>query len=410
MDRTLVLPLNPTPEQAKVLKETLEQHTACFNAVARLGWITEQRNGVELHKQTYYDLRATYPDLPAQLVCAARVKATEAVKSALTWRKKRVEAYQKKVAKAKKQGKPAPRFKPVKMPQSPMCAIRYDARSYWVKWETGTASLATIAGRMELGFTVPLHLQQYVGYQTCSADLCYRKGRFSLHVVVSIPEPASAPTQEVIGIDLGLAHPAVTSTHVFLGERRWREQEARLFRLKRKLQAKGTKSAKRHLKRLSRKLFRQRKDHDHVLSKRIVQNTPAGATLVLENLKNIRESSKIGRGKKNKTVDLKRRFHTWSFAQLYGFIEYKAVWHGITVVKVDPRHTSQTCSHCGHQHRSNRKSQSFFKCRFCGYSGNADHNAAHNIRNKYVASLASIGTSGAGGFLVSEPIVSTGNG
>jgi len=59
MDRTLVLPLKPTPEQAKVLKETLEQHTACFNAVARLGWITEQHNGVELHKQTYYDLRAT---------------------------------------------------------------------------------------------------------------------------------------------------------------------------------------------------------------------------------------------------------------------------------------------------------------------------------------------------------------
>jgi putative transposase len=92
MDRTLVLPLHPTPEQAKGLKEPLEQHTACFKAVARLGWITEQHNGVELHKQTSYELRALSPDLPAHLVCAARLKATEAVKSALTWRKKRAEA------------------------------------------------------------------------------------------------------------------------------------------------------------------------------------------------------------------------------------------------------------------------------------------------------------------------------
>jgi putative transposase len=87
MERTIVVQLNPTPEQARTLKETQEQHTACFNAVAALGFTTSCSNGVELHKQTYYPLRAEYPDLPAQLVCAARVKATEAVKSVprTTW-------------------------------------------------------------------------------------------------------------------------------------------------------------------------------------------------------------------------------------------------------------------------------------------------------------------------------------
>lgn len=50
--------------------------------------MTSCGNGVELHKQTSYPLRASYPDLPAQLVCAARVKAIEAVKSALDRRKK----------------------------------------------------------------------------------------------------------------------------------------------------------------------------------------------------------------------------------------------------------------------------------------------------------------------------------
>jgi putative transposase len=76
MDRTLVLQLKPTPEQAQMLQRTLQEHTACFNAVARAGFETGCSNGVELHKHTYYPLRAQYPDLPAQLVCAARVKAT----------------------------------------------------------------------------------------------------------------------------------------------------------------------------------------------------------------------------------------------------------------------------------------------------------------------------------------------
>lgn len=397
MDRTIIVQLNPTHEQAVLLKRTLDEHTACFNEVAHTGFTTKCSNGTELHKETYYPLRMQYPDLPSQLVCAARVKATEAVKSALTWKAKKEKEYPKKVVKAQNQGRPVPRFKPVKCPHSEIAAIRYDIRSYWVKWNTMRCSLATTTGRVELPFTVSEHLMQYVGYRTCSADLCYRKGRFTLHVVVSIPEPDIAHTDTVIGIDLGLARPAVTSEHVFLGEKRWQEQERKMFRIRRKLQQRNTKSAKRHLKKLSGKRFRQRKDHDHVLAKRIVQNTPQGSTLVFENLKDIRATSQIGRGKGNKNVETKRRFHSWSFAQLRGFVSYKAAWKGIEVVKVDPRHTSQTCSQCGHQHRSNRRSQSLFKCHECGYSLNADYNAAINIRDKYISSLVSLGTSSTDG-------------
>jgi putative transposase len=394
MDRTLVLNIHPTPEQASVLQQTLTAHTKCFNEVAHLGFTEKISNGVELHKQTYYPQRARFPKLPAQLVCAARVKATEAVKSALTWQKKQEQAYPKKVAKALKRGKPAPLFKPVKCPQAKLCPIRYDMRSYWVKWDKLTCSLATVAGRVELAFTVPQYAEKYVGYKACSADLIYRKGQWKLNVTVSIPEPTTVLSQEVVGVDLGLNRPAVTSNRHFLGEKRWKEQERRIFRIRRKLQKCGSKSATRHLKKLSGKLFRQRRDHDHVLSKRIVQNAPPGSTIVLENLKNIRDTSKIGKSKEN---DNKRRLHGWSFAQLYGFIAYKGQEHGNCVERIDPRHTSQTCSRCGFQHRSNRRSQSLFKCRQCGYSLNADYNAAKNIREKYLASLVSVGTSFADG-------------
>ncbi|MGO9922629.1 MAG: zinc ribbon domain-containing protein [Isosphaeraceae bacterium] len=46
---------------------------------------------------------------------------------------------------------------------------------------------------------------------------------------------------------------------------------------------------------------------------------------------------------------------------------------------VDPRNTSRTCSECGHCEKANRKSQAVFLCKHCGFSANADGNAARNI-------------------------------
>jgi putative transposase len=57
MQRTVRLKLQPTPQQAQALLETLKQHTSCYNAVARYGWENDLKNGVELHKATYYELR-----------------------------------------------------------------------------------------------------------------------------------------------------------------------------------------------------------------------------------------------------------------------------------------------------------------------------------------------------------------
>ena len=47
--------------------------------------------------------------------------------------------------------------------------------------------------------------------------------------------------------------------------------------------------------------------------------------------------------------------------------------------KVHPAYTSQTCSACGTRDREARESQAVFRCRSCGYAGNADVNAARNI-------------------------------
>jgi len=87
--------------------------------------------------------------------------------------------------------------------------------------------------------------------------------------------------------------------------------------LRRRLQSKGTKSAKRRLKKNSGRQKRFRKDCDHVLSKRLVQSV---SSAVFEDLTNIR-----GRSKLRKANDI-----AWmEFAQFQAFTTTKAEAKGV---------------------------------------------------------------------------------
>src|SRR5216683_2614450 len=374
MQRTVRLRLKPTYEQRAVLLETMRVATACFQAVAAYGWTHEQRNSVELHKATYYSLRAEHPRLVSQLVISSRMRAGEAITSALT---------------RKKQGRRT------SCPTGTMVPIRYDARSY--RLVEGAASLASIYGRQVVRFAANPHavqlLARAVGFD--SGDLILRDSKLWLHAVVTVPDANFNDTGIAIGVDLGLSRPAVTSHARFLGARRWREIDRRYFRHKRALQAKGTRSAKRALRKLRGKGNRFRRDCDHVLSKRIVQSVSPGTTIVVENLTDIRTRVRQ-RGRA-----ARRRLHTWSFAQIRGFLEYKAEDAGCRVIGVDPRHTSQRCNACGHIEPDNRKGARFW-CRVCGRQDNADRNAALNIRDRHLVGWASGPT---GGPPVNWPIV-----
>ena len=68
----------------------------------------------------------------------------------------------------------------------------------------------------------------------------------------------------------------------------------------------------------------------------------------------------------------------WKYFQTQQFIEYKALKHGITVRKINPYLTSQTCSVCGH-YEDGQRDKADFCCKTCGTKLNADYNAARNI-------------------------------
>jgi len=75
----------------------------------------------------------------------------------------------------------------------------------------------------------------------------------------------------------------------------------------------------------------------------------------------------------------RERHHKWAFYQLRSFIEYKARRAGVAVKVIGGAYTSQQCSVCGFVHPDNRSSQAAFRCLACGYTENADQNAAKNI-------------------------------
>ena len=60
---------------------------------------------------------------------------------------------------------------------------------------------------------------------------------------------------------------------------------------------------------------------------------------------------------------------------------------GVAVITVDPKGTSITCHRCSHKDKNSSISQAEFQCtnHDCGYAGNADVNAAHNIAVKATA-------------------------
>ena len=81
MQLTLKLRVSSDTETEKILEETIKEYTASFNRVSARGWQEERINGVELHRKTYRSEREQ-SRLPSQLVCSARVKSVEALKSA----------------------------------------------------------------------------------------------------------------------------------------------------------------------------------------------------------------------------------------------------------------------------------------------------------------------------------------
>ena len=357
--KTISVKLDMPDDRIDDVLETFRQFNQACRMVLEVAWAGEHKNynKQELHHETYYPIREI-TELPANLVCAARSRVAETVKACVV-----------KWAKGRKASKPTFRD---------LSSIVYDKRTATIKDRYCT--LATVNGRVRADYVLGDYQREHLddpNYETRSARLSYRDGTFFLNVTIRKPV-LYQQTGVVMGIDLGVNNLAVTSTGKFFGAGFYNWKRNGYFRTKRGLQEKGTRGAKRTLRRLKRRENRFAEDHIHRVSKAIVQEglDHKVDTIVFEQLDPIRDRMNSSH---NRT---KRQMHTWAFRRLQTFVAYKAAEVGMRVDHQDARYTSQKCSRCGHTQRSNRDG-AVFCCRQCGYTVQADYNASKNIGLNY---------------------------
>jgi len=341
----MLLKLAPTPEQHQALLDTMHIFNEAANFVASVAFAEKSANKFELQKLVYGELRATYR-LPAQLAIRAISKASEAYK----------------------------RDKSIQPHFNPEGALVYDSRVMTFKGLT-TVSLLTQASRVLVPFLLGTYQASRMDAIKGQADLIYRNGTCYLAVTLDVPAPTPVTPGGTLGVDLGIVNLATDSEdETFSGELVERNRK-RHHGLRQRLQKRGTKSAKRHLKKLSGREARFKKNTNHVISKRIVAKAKAtGQGIAIEELRHLRK-----RTESTVKHSQRSRHSSWAFGQLRFFLQYKAALAGVPLRLVDPRNTSRTCSVCGHCAKENRKSQASFYCVQCGYTDNADRNAAINI-------------------------------
>jgi len=345
MKMTIPVKLKTTSAHVSRLLATMDTFNEICNGLSDVCFHEGIFNKFAIQKLLYHPIRSCY-DIPAQLVVRAISKVSNSYKKnnkTLCW------------------------FKP-------RGAITYDTRV--LRWKENEVSIATITGRITIPFVCSEKQKESLRFQEGETDLIYRNGTFFLHTTCEIKETLPIEAKSYLGVDMGITNIAYDSKGNQYSGEHVTVLRKRHVRLRKKLQSKGTKSAKRLLKKRNKKEQRFAKDINHQISKKIIETAKRHSIgISLEDLKGICQRV---------TVRKKQRYslHSWSFYDLKQKILYKARLVGVPVILVDPKYTSQECSKCGYIKKSNRKSQSKFSCSSCGHAAHADYNAACVISSR----------------------------
>lgn len=168
-----------------------------------------------------------------------------------------------------------------------------------------------------------------------------------------------------IGVDSGINALATTNE----GNQYGKDIKTNIERIKRcKQGSKGQKTARRAL--------RQR--IDEVAKELIAVEKPQ--MVVVERLKSLNKNTKL---KRRLSKNIRRSLGIWTYRYWLDRLQRECEHRRSMFRSVNPAYTSQSCSKCSHTERKNRVGE-LFKCLSCGYTINADHNAAMNILTRFL--------------------------
>ena len=166
---------------------------------------------------------------------------------------------------------------------------------------------------------------------------------------------------KVVGIDVGMNHPAVTSDGQRFGD------ELRELRIRTKWRKyKGLSAYKQALNRTA---------------KEIVKAYP-GCDFAVERL--------LFKGRKGRSRRFRRLNNNWAYAHLAHRLEEMGKVEGFHLWKVNPAFSSMKCPKCGFTSGANRRCDEVFSCISCGFTEAADTVGAWNIGERVARSNPSL--------------------
>jgi len=209
-----------------------------------------------------------------------------------------------------------------------------------------------------------------------------KAGRYFISILVEENRQTLPPTDNVVGIDLGLKSFLITSEGETIDNPKYYARyEKKLTKLERK-KAKKKKGSKNRNKarvkvaRLHAKIADTRRDFQHQLSTRLIREnqTMCVETLAVKNLL--------------KNHCLAKAISDVGWSEFVRQLEYKAAWYGRTVVKIDRFYpSSKTCHCCGWVKQDLTLEDRVFVCEDCGNVTDRDYNAAWNVLTAGLAAL-----------------------
>jgi putative transposase len=400
---TAKLKLNTSPEQHQLLRQTQLAYRDALNYVSQYAFAHGKlSNAGRLQQGTYDDIRLQFK-LPSQMACNVPRQVGATYKG--LWTKLKQNREHRRAGYTKK------RYKGLDKPPkyvSPTVNYNY-GYDYSFKPEQ-QVSVRTLQGRTIIpyqGYDRHVTLIHH-GATIGAAKLWYDEPHKQFYLLVSLeldiedPTPDTLPT--VVGVDVGMRYLATTATMTnksrFFSGKAVRAKADHFARLQKRLQQKGTRSAKRRMIAIGGRERRLKLQANHRIAKSIVQAHPS--TLIgLENLVGIRERTRRRRKRRQKSgrgieaVSPKarranRHASKWAFAELQDMITYKAVLSTALAIKVDADYTSQTCPMCGYSDKRNRPKHGLLficqnkQCSYrlltgCPYTLHADLVGARNI-------------------------------
>lgn len=316
----------PSKETEARYKEVLEVEKDCYNYLSNqfdnIDFRHHRLSRYDVHYKYYKELRNKFPLLSSQMVLKVILETVGNWNTCIANNKVNFDT-------------------PIKKHLS----MILDKRLY-NKLTNKTVEL-TIPGfkRVQCSFQRYPHLQRlFELYKAQNCNIFYKNGQFWLTIQFDVPE-TELIDGEALGIDRGIRRIVTCSDGTGWINREFNRERRKLRYLRRCLEAKNTKSANRHLKKLSKIERNRSKNEVH----RVVNWLLAKdyTTYVLEDLSKIkRTTSKKTIQIDGKNTEVKRKKHNNRFGQIplkeiQTTLEYKAPLLGKEVVTVEPAYTSR---------------------------------------------------------------------